>query len=243
MVRIDEQRRDTIREARRSVTLNAARMNREAVQLFQQGEYPLACFAAITAIEETGKAVLLRHVEGTEMEELGIEPPEKIHAGEVENFLIDHREKALMAVAQSLNLNANADHRHGRHPESGVHRTSGLILLIKAGEWMGVRNNCLYTEIKLKQNFVESPTETINQNHAYYFIAMAFEVIAEQAESGIGSFLERGSGVKELHEFRNGILSDLSEFMDNWEDEVDIDQLEFLQNPSRLREKADEQRN
>ncbi|MFK8212971.1 hypothetical protein [Haloferax volcanii] len=108
---------------------------------------------------------------------------------------------------------------------------------------MDMRNSCLYTEIKLKQSFVESPTEAIIQNHAYDFVSMTFEVITGQAEAGLGSFLEMGSGVKKPHEFRNGILSDLNGFMNKWEDEIDVDQLEFLQTPSGLREKADEQAN
>lgn len=89
----------------------------------------------MTAIEEAGKLAVLRFFANGKTEEPGV-APQDVDVAALTEFLRDRPEKAREAVTSSLAMNAGADRRHGVHPRSGMHRTSGLILLVRSGQWM-----------------------------------------------------------------------------------------------------------
>ena len=182
----------------------------------------------------------LQLVQGDVFKELGVklEPPPDLNTKELNKFLRNHLDKALEAAASSLYINAGADRRHGVHPISGIHCTSGVVLLARSGRWMSIRNSCLYTEVDFATNSTSSPNDFITREHAYYFICMGFEVLAEQAEAGFGSGLE-GRDVSKSIQFWQDRLKDLKRFMEQWSSTVDLDQLDFLANPEPLREEAE----
>ncbi len=184
--------REILQVAREKTITNAWQLLRTAVELFEQEQCAIACFLAMTAIEEAGKLFILQLAQGDVFKVLGIqsEQPPQPNTRQLNKFLRNHLEKALQAAAWSLSINAGADRRHGIHPISKLHCTSGVILLARSGRWMDIRNACLYTDINLVSNSVISPSGFITCELAYYFICMAFEVLAEQASSGFGNSFE-----------------------------------------------------
>lgn len=131
-----------------------------------------------------------------------------------------------------LNINAAADRRH-EVALSGVCRTSGVVLLVCSGKWMEIRNACLYTDINFKNILVLSP-EKIGICHAYYFICMAYEGLAEQTESGFGSNIEGTEAVEEWVRLGNEIV----EFIEN--NYTNVDELDFINNASTYRDLAEQ---
>jgi len=111
---------------------------KESVLLLEEGRYPGACFLAMTSIDEAGKLTVLRFFAHKRAQELGI--PE-LPAGDpkaIIGFLRDHSDKAAQAATWSFYVNSGADRRHGMNPKSGIVRTSGIILLVRSGNWMNV---------------------------------------------------------------------------------------------------------
>jgi len=176
---------ETVRLARKRTITNAWKLLQTAVELFEQENYPHSCFLAMTAIEEVGKLILLSLIQTVEI----LEPAAAINSKPFNKSIRDHIKKSILAAAHSLYINAGADRRHGIHPISRMHRTSGVILLARSNQWMNIRNSCLYIDVNLDSKSVFSP-DIISREYAYYFICMGFEVIAENAEAGFGSVLE-----------------------------------------------------
>jgi AbiV family abortive infection protein len=232
--------RRTLQLARKKIITNAWQLLRTAVKLFEQEQYAIACFLAMTTIEEVGKLFILQLIQGDVFKGLGIKlkPPPELNTKELNEFLRSHLDKALEAAASSLYINAGADRRHGVHPVSGIHHTSGVVLLARSGYWMNIRNSCLYTEVDFIANLTSSPNDVIIREHAYYFICMGFEVLAEQAEAGFGASLE-GSDVSRSHQFWQDRLKDLERFMEQWSSTVNLDRLDFLANLELLRNEAE----
>lgn len=199
----------------------------------------------MTCIEEAGKLQILRMVQGDATKVLlardtELAPPPTtttVDVVAIDNFLRDHSQKALQGAASSLLVNAGADRRHGKDDVSGMRRTSGIALLARSGHWMSIRNACQYTDISLQRGSSTSPSEAISSSHAYYFICMGFEILAEQAEAGF----ESGFGSDEAIDFWNDRLRDLRAYMDAAHPHVDLSTLDFLCNPAPL-EKAAERR-
>jgi len=240
MVKLIPTVRKTLRLAREKTITNAWQLLETAVQLFEQEQYATACFLAMTAIEEVGKLLVLRVVQGDALESFGgqLELPPELDTKELDKFLRDHLDKALQAAAWSLYINAGADRRHGVHPVSGIVRTSGVVLLARSGRWMDIRNACLYTDVDFASNSAFSPSDFVSREHAYYFICMGFEVLAEQAESGLGFDFEGRDGTRSF-QFWQDRLGDLERFMKRWSTTVDVDRLDFLANPEPLRREAE----
>ena len=230
----------TLRLAREKTITNAWQLLKTAVQLFEQKQYATACFLAMTSIEEVGKLLVLRLVQGDALEAFGsqLEAPPELDTKELDSFLRDHLDKALQAAAWSLYINAGADRRHGIHPVSGIVRTSGVVLLARSGRWMYIRNRCLYADIDFASNTASSPSDFVTREHAYYFICMGFEALAEQAESGLGFDFEGRDGTSSF-QFWQDRLRDLERFMKRWSTTVDVDRLDFLANPEPLRREAE----
>jgi AbiV family abortive infection protein len=222
----------TIKLARQKTIENAWQLLQNAVQLFEGKQYALACFLAMTTIEEIGKLFVLQFAQGDLLKIVNqstIKPP-KLDLRKLGRFLRSHLEKAIQAAAVSLYINAGADRRHGIHPISGMHRTSGVILLARSGRWMDIRNACLYTDLDLTASLASSPDDVIRREHAYYFICMAFEVLAEQSSSGFGNSFE--SSEPEITGFWQGLASDLAELIEGASSHADFRELleEAIQN-------------
>lgn len=227
-------------EARHKTLSSAWDLLANAVRLFEQGITPLSCFLAMTCIEEVGKLIVLRMAQGLRLKGFPseAEPPKTLNEKSLRRFTRDHLQKAVQAAACSLYINAAADRRQGVHPCSHIHRTSGIILLARSRRWMSLRNSCLYTDVDIQSAKTTSPFEVITRDHSYYMICMAFEVLSEQAEAGVGiPFIETPS--KEAHQFLNDRLRDLTQFMERWSTTVDVDKVDFLANPEALRQEAD----
>lgn len=248
MPKLDKIQRETLRLAREKTIANSWKLLQTAVDLFEKEQYTVACFLAMTSIEESGKLFLMRLAQGEDLVSLGFPEPSPDFK-KLTNFLRKHNEKAIRAAFDCLYINSGADRRQGVHPLNGMHRTSGIILLGRSNDWMIIRNSCLYTDVNLTSNLSPSPLESINREHAYYFICMGFEILAENAESGLGSLIERLGNVsvssdkvnshKESLKFWQDRIRDLEAFMEKWSKTVDIDQLDFLKNPEKYQDKAE----
>ena len=228
-------------EARHKTASNARDLLANAVSLFEQGITPVSCFLAMTCIEEVGKLLVFRMAQGFRLEGFPdeAEAPRVLNEQSLRNFARNHLQKAIQAAAWSLYINAGADRRQGVHPTSQMHRASGIILLARSRRWMNLRNACLYTDLDIPSVKTTAPSDVISREHAYYFICMAFEILAEQSEAGFGiPFIETSS--KHAHQFREDCLRDLRQFMERWSNSVDIDKLDFLANPEVLQVEAEQ---
>lgn len=235
----DEGIRDTLAETRVRIAETAFNHVTTAIGVFEHHSYAHSCFLAITAIEEMGKARTLQIVQGDVFERF---EPVKIYDGEIRDFLQNHSTKAIRAAASGLAANHGAVRRHERHDEADLNLSSGILFLGRSGKWMNVRNACLYTDTNISGKSVYWPTDEISAHHAYYFICMALEVLAEEAEAGFGSPLEHLTSVNQVTEFesatgfRRHMLELLYGFMNIYEDEFDPSNLEFFVEDPRLDE-------
>jgi AbiV family abortive infection protein len=199
----------TLESARGKILYNAHDLIKLAVKMFEQESYPVSCFLAMTSIEEIGKLILFRPM---------LECPDDstIEVKGLNKIIRNHIDKAITSAAWSLYINAGADRRHGTHPLSKIHRTSGVILLARSGRWMNIRNSCLYIDVNLSKFTSSSPKEVISREHAYYFICMAFEILAEHAQSGIDPTFkslvrENGGKIEDIWIKFDEIISKISE--------------------------------
>jgi AbiV family abortive infection protein len=226
--------RQTIQKGRQQIYWNALRLVRDARELFRFQRHPLACFCAMTAIEEAGKLFLLMVAQGDPLAGLGFEPPDpsRINTKKLQKFL--HNHLGFQSAFSALYVNSAADRRQGRHPGSGIHRTSGIPLLARSGKWMDIRNACLYANLDVEQRQIGSPESAVTAKHAYYFTCMAYEILAEQVEAGLGS-LSEGQDIRVSSAQREECLAELEAFMKEWADRVDVDSLDFLANPEPYR--------
>src|SRR4051794_21181114 len=88
-----DEARATIRRYRMKILENADALCNEAVEQFERGRHPRACFLAMTAIEETGKLTVLRFVGHQQIKALGREPT-SIDLDFLMDFLRGHSEKS-----------------------------------------------------------------------------------------------------------------------------------------------------
>lgn len=231
MREFDEGIRNTLAETRVRIAETAFNHVTTAIGVFESHSYAHSCFLAITAIEEMGKARTLQLVQGDVFESF---EPVRIDDGKIRSFLQNHSTKAIRAAASGLVANHGAVRRHGRHGEADLNLSSGILYLGKSGKWMNVRNACLYTDTNISGKSVYWPTDEISAHHAYYFICMALEVLAEEAEAGFGSPLEQLSGVDQVTDFesatgfRRSMLELLYGFMDSFENQFESSNLKFF---------------
>ena len=241
MTKLDATQRETLRLASKKTVANSWKLLQTAVELFEKEQYPVACFLAITSIEEAGKLFLMHFTQGEDSS-----PDFKA----LDKLFRNHNGKAVQAAFDCLYINSGADRRQGIHPLSGSYRTSGIIRLGRSKYWMTIRNSCLYTDVNLASNLSSSPLESISREHAYYFICMGYEVLAENAGFvGLGSRTELLSNEhsspdkikshKESVKFCQDRIRDLEAFMEKWSKTVDIDQLDFLKDPKKYQDKAE----
>lgn len=235
-IRLTEELKSVIRQSRHKILDNCLSLLGESLQFFENDRYPRACFLAMTAIEEAGKLAVLRFVAHKRLELLGVRDPSIIEGVKIVQYLRDHESKAREAAAWSLYINAGADRRHGIHPRSGMHRTSGVILLVRSGRWLKLRNACLYVDLDVAEPATTSPIDTVCKPHAYYMICMAHEIIAEQADAAIEE--QVGGDMAPWLDFEQARIKELRAFMERYASSVAVDDLNFLAEPDRLREEA-----
>ncbi len=247
MREFDEGIRETLAETRIRIAETAFNHVTTAIGTFESYSYAHSCFLAITAIEEMGKARTLQIVQGDVFVDY---EPVKIDDGKIRKFLQNHSTKAIRAAASGLVANHGAVRRHGRHDDADLNLSSGILYLGKSGKWMNVRNACLYTDTNISGKSVYWPTDEISAHHAYYFICMALEVLAEESEAGFGSPLEHLTSVDQVTEFESATgfhrtnLELLYGFMDSYEDQFESSNLKFFVEDPRqddLREEIREQ--
>lgn len=243
MMKLTPEISEIIRLARQKTITNAWELLQTAVGLFENNQYSTACFLSMTSIEEIGKLFILQLAQGDifrGLSKLGFEEdlPKELDSKKLDKFLKNHLGKAVQAAATSLYINSGAVRRHGVDSQSKMIRTSGVVLLARSGRWMIVRNNCLYTDIDFEIKKTMSPTEYVSREHSYYFICMGFEVLAEQAEAGLGSILEDQKVTSSI-QFWQDRLQELEGFIERYSSTVDLDKLDFLANPKPLLEEAD----
>lgn len=220
--------RETIRELRVQSLKNAHQQVNTAALLYNEGKYASACFLAMTAIEEAGKSPVLQFVDITTIpsQEAGID------SDSLQAFLRQHSEKSLRAAGYALCVNNSAARRHGKHPDADILLKYGVLALARSGsQWMRIRGNCLYTDCNLPGKSVTFPKDAIDPHYAYYFTCMAYEVVAENAEAGFGSFLD-GQDVERSHQFWQSVLEELTEFMQDHSDQFDASELDFFTDPA-----------
>jgi AbiV family abortive infection protein len=222
----------SLRMWRSKILENALLQLRGARGLLEKGNFPVACLLSMTAIEEAGKLPILIVTADRVRKLIGADEPTSKWLRRVQRYLRDHPEKARQAATWSLMINAGADRRQGTHPGSGISRTSGVILLVRSGQWMALRNSCLYVDLSASRSEVVSPREAVTMAHTYYMICMAHEVVAGQATA---AFDDVASGLS----VEDKVLSELEQFMTERGSSVDVDSLDFLANPWPLRREAE----
>lgn len=216
---IDEFRERTLEHAWNQVVT--------AMDMFSSGQYETACFLSMTAIEEAGKVGLLQFIRGNEL----MGTPAQVDTNELQSILNDHSGKALRAAASALCVNTRAKRVHGKHPDCDLELSDGLLLLTRAGnQWEIIREKCLYTDIDLHAKSLSTPSQEINKDHAYYFICMAGEVVAEEAERGFGSFIEARDPTDSI-EFWSRTTDKVDEFVDQYNSEFNPSKIGFFTDP------------
>ena len=224
---IDEARMETLHHSREQV--------RTAMDLFSSGDYESACFISMTAIEEAGKVGLLQFIRGNQL----WGTPSRIDTDELRSILSDHQGKALRSAASALCVNNRAKRIYGTYPDSDLDLKNGLLLLARAGnEWMRIRGNCIYTDLDLHSKSLKVPSREINSDYAYYFICMGGEVVAEEAERGLGSFVENRDPEESIR-FWDQTKAEIDNFVEEYESQFEPTNLEFFTDPrfETIREK------
>ena len=215
-------------ESRRKTIMNALNLINSAKRLFELKEYPLSCFSGMTALEEMGKLMALWGLQHgyPVFEYIKTEDNKNVDLGKLNKFLYNHRKKILRTAFFSFFINSGATRRHGRHPKNGVPVVDGIIQLASTEDWMKLRNSCLYTDFSMKKRTADSPIDIIKREHAYYFITMGLEALAQY--SNVGLDVGRSDSSKESFDFFTTRLNELRRFMTIYSNTVDIFSLDFL---------------
>jgi AbiV family abortive infection protein len=222
---------DLLKSAREKTIENAWSLIKTAVSIFSDNNFPIACFLAMSAIEEMGKIynILLTEIDAN----ISMNKIRNNNKQNIKKDFYNHTEKAVKAASDALYINSGADNRHGKNKYSGIINTSGVVLLARSHRWMNIRNSCLYIDFNLSNPSISCPNSVITKEHAYYFICMAYEILAELAQSGLDSYTgyeNENIGIQ----FWVDRLDDLSKFMEIWSNTVEIDNLDFLKNQEQI---------
>lgn len=215
---------EIIDDAREEALENARSQVETAMELFSLEYHEPACFLAMTAVEEAGKVGLLQFIRM-------MRTPLIVDTSELRSILSNHQKKALRSAASALCVNNRARRIYGTYPDSDFQLKDGLLLLARSGnEWMRIRGHCLYTDLDLHAKSLSTPIEEISSDYAYYFICMAGEVVAEEAERGFGSIVE-GREPTRSHEFWQSTKEIVDEFVEEYGSEFDPSNIHFFTDP------------
>jgi len=157
-----------------------------ARQFFEEGNYPLASFFAITLIEEVGKVIILGNKDiSSELDQKGF---------------YDHRRKYTYAVAMTLRVNSRVSRVYGEDE-------SRFAKWFREGELLKLRNSSLYLEYE--EDSVQVPSECVSRNDSFLLVCMSGEVYGEIQGYYIGTDpAEWERIIKEVDEFRERNLND-----------------------------------
>jgi len=125
-------------------------------RFFEEGDFTLASFFAITLIEEVGKVIILgnRQISG------------KLD----KKSFYNHQRKYAYAVGLTLLVNSRVTRIYGEEEAK-------FARWFREGELFRIRNKCLYLEIEGAA--VRVPSESIAGNDAFLLVCIAGEVYAE----------------------------------------------------------------
>lgn len=192
-----------------------------AKKLFADSDWSHACFLAMTAIEETGKSLQFQ---------LASVQDDQSVLDELRN----HRIKAMSGAVMPLVTNKGALARHGHHAVTGIGRIAAVGLLGEApGEWMALRNRCLYVDVKMETSTVTAPADQVTREHAYLMIVAALE---SYAEIHAPDFSYRDVSIESLSDDarQKRVLAEIEVFSAQESGLVDLDRLDFIANPERV---------
>jgi len=149
---------------------NAKRLLLESHQHFQRKLFPTSTFLSISAIEEMGKYYLcrvmaIRNKKGDltqqHISNLRQHPPKQLNS-----FLPPFPFEKKKEISQNI---------------------SRFWELVADNKLMDIRNNCLYVDIDLKNIKILSPSSSIGEHDAQYFLETAYEIILLQMQSSLKS--------------------------------------------------------
>lgn len=127
-----------------------------SVKLFEELDYALASFFAITLIEEVGKIIILGNKSlGAELDKKGF---------------YNHSSKYAYAVYTTLFVNSRVSRIYGAKEKKFAH-------WFKKGELFKIRNRALY--IELTKSGIGIPNKNISIEDAFLLVCIAGEVYAE----------------------------------------------------------------
>ena len=221
MTTLSPQQKETLRIAEYKARDTVRSHIDAARRLYDNGFWPQSCFLAMTAIEEIGKSLAFQLASARE-------------DASVLRELRDHLTKALFGAVTTLILNDGARARHGRHPVTGIDRVEAIRLLGEApGEWMSLRNGCLYVDLNPDAHAVTAPCERITREHAYLMIVVALEAYAEIHAPG---FTYHHVSVDQLPDGarQQKVVAEIEDFRAREAGHMDVDRLDFLANPDRI---------
>lgn len=216
---LPEDLREYLRQAEYVVRDTARSHIATAKFLYSAKTWAEACFFAMTALEEIGKASLLQ---------LSRANHDLSHLEDIRS----HVPKAMVGCVSTLILNEEAQARHGMCPSSDISRIRVVSYLAEAPhEWMGLRNACLYTEVDAKARAIGAPQAAIRREHAYLMIVASLEALAQILHPYFTYHSRPESEDRAGHE---RVLSEIAEFMGAEAGHVDLNRLDFIGNPNRL---------
>lgn len=127
-----------------------------ACRSYNESDWPLATFFAITLIEEVGKVVIMGNAK------LGAELDRK--------SFYRHEEKYVYAVYSTLLVNARVSRIYGGDE-------ARFAKWFTSGELFRIRNRALYME--LKETELLAPQEMVPREDAFLLVCIGGEVLAE----------------------------------------------------------------
>lgn len=143
-----------------------------ACLLFKAGSYAPSLFFAIVTLEESGKlAVAKVQLFSRHQARLRREFQELKVLTRRNNPLYSHQRKHLMAACAGAVVNSRLDKL------LGIDKVNKFLLDVEAGKVEGLRQRCLYAE--LQGQTMHLPYESITENEARFYLALAGEVLAE----------------------------------------------------------------
>ena len=222
-------------------SFDTARSHIDAAKLLYSHEkWPQSCFIAMTALEEIGKGLVLQAVSAGQENVIGLDFTDGFDERSLNDALRGkdaHSRKALVGAFTSLILNESARQRHGKHPLSQIDRIEGVVLLSKAGEWMKLRNMCLYAEVNPNIGTAYFPEEKISCEHAYIMIVAALEAYAEIWAPFFTFHNISVDQGKDLQRHTQTV-KEIEKYIQLEAGKVDLDGLDFLAAPKPLQDKA-----
>jgi AbiV family abortive infection protein len=237
---LSESEKESLRIGERK-SYDAARSHIDAAKLlYSYQKWPQSCFMAMTALEEIGKGLALQAVSAGQPNVIGLDFRVGFNKRSLDNAIRSrdaHSRKALIGAFAPLILNEGARKRHGKHPLSQIDRMEGVVLLARAGEWVKLRNMCLYAEVDLNVGTRYFPEEKIGREHSYIMIMAALEAYAEIYAPFFTFHNICVSQGKDPWRHAQ-IVKEIEEFIKLEVGNVDLDRLNFLANPKPLGDEA-----